>query len=229
MVDSLMNSSSSDEVETTLTALTSLCAKSQKVHPKGNETVDFVWDRGAFGSIVDVLDAHKLAEGVQASGCRVVNRLSNNEEHKQQAVEAGAFISIAAALTNHPASRGVMYWGAIAVLRLTHDSAVRAQQAIQAGVQGALDAVANEPCHSAEDLMSVHLAQGWLGFHAELIAGVNHFLAFSRSSPPKQLLAESYEGEDGGHIPSKPKGPLHPQLLIEASPSSSSMARWWLW
>ena len=184
-------------VESALARLGSLCSARQAAKAR---SLPLLAD--GIGSIVRVLDAHGESESVQAAGCSLISRLASNEARKQEVVDAGAFGAIQAAFSRHTASVRVAKWGGLAVLKLTQDSSVRCQLAIAAGLGDALSSVVTELSHTrgalskdcnAKALASIHLAQNWLQFHSDLVAGPNHFVVFRDTAGLPSKVARRYD------------------------------------
>lgn len=184
-------------VESALARLGSLCSARQAAKAR---SLPLLAD--GIGSIVRALDVHGESESVQAAGCSLISRLASNEARKQEVADAGAFGAIQAAFSRHTASVRVAKWGGLAVLKLTQDSSVRCQLAIAAGLGDALSSVVTELSHTrgalskdcnAKALASIYLAQNWLQFHSDLVAGPNHFVVFRDTAGLPSKVARRYD------------------------------------
>ena len=157
-------------IRAAMVELVSICKKQRRAERGSSSFAQAVIHGDGIVGLVRALKAHPELESIQVMACFLFCRMSESESHMQLMARAGALEIVAAAFQNHPTSSRLAQWGAAAALKLTHNSVVRAQLAIEAGLQRALeDFIAASSQDSSTDLTRVRLLLRWLSWHADLV------------------------------------------------------------
>jgi hypothetical protein len=180
-------------------------------HGSGSPAIRAFGEGLARSLVEDALGAmrsHVNLERVQAAGCSLISRLCVDDPIRQATAKAGAFTTIANALQAHKSAAVVHTWAAVLVLNLTHDSVLRAQLAIVAGVITSLQRVCRHAKQAGGTYDTPRAVAGkrleltlrWLLMHAQIL-----HIELSKDGAPLRFIAKSPTSVNEGPEPAASK------------------------